>query len=111
METTVSPEAHAMMPGQSAMRATIDPETGVLGVATGAGLVLDGEIQESLRRDTDGLDRVVHPDGSVSVNLQGRFQSASVARIGEDGTVVICAEDADHVGAAPGSPAPKLEVQ
>jgi len=96
-------------PGEAAMRATIDPETGVLGVASGSDPVLDAELQEALRRDDKGLQRVVHPDGSVSIHLQGRFQNAAVATLGPDGAVVICSETADGLHAP--APAPAAEVQ
>lgn len=38
-------------------------------------------------RSTEGLKQVTHPDGSVSMDLQGRFQSVTVARVNTDGTV------------------------
>ena len=40
-----------------------------------------------LDRSTDGLVQVRHADGSVSMDLQGRFQDVAVARINSDGTV------------------------
>jgi len=52
--------------------------------------------REALRRDDTGLVPVQHPDGSVSIDLQGRFQSASVAHLGEDGKVIVCTDQADH---------------
>jgi hypothetical protein len=36
---------------------------------------------------TDGLVKVRHTDGSVSVDLQDRFQNVTVARVTSDGTV------------------------
>lgn len=35
----------------------------------------------------DGLVQVRHADGSVSMDLQGRFQNVTVARINTDGTI------------------------
>lgn len=35
----------------------------------------------------DGLVQVKHADGSVSMNLQGRFQNVTVARVTADGTI------------------------
>lgn len=98
-ETVQAESEHpALPPGQAALRATIDPETGTVGVSTGpTALPLDPDTKEALRRDTDGLVQEYHPDGSVTVHLQGRFQSASVARIGEDGKLVICTDEADGV--------------
>jgi len=40
-----------------------------------------------LDNSTDGLVEVQHSDGSVSMDLQGRFQSVTVARVNSDGTV------------------------
>ena len=40
-----------------------------------------------LDNSTDGLVEVKHTDGSVSMDLQGRFQNVSVARVNADGTV------------------------
>ena len=77
-----------LAPGSAAMRAYIDPETGVLTQSHAAGTEsADTELDNSLNRSTAGLVEVTHPDGHVSVDLQGRFQSASVARINADGEV------------------------
>ncbi|MGZ5484039.1 MAG: post-PEP-CTERM-1 domain-containing protein [Pyrinomonadaceae bacterium] len=35
----------------------------------------------------DGLVQVRHADGSVSMDLQGRFQNVTVARVNSDGTI------------------------
>ncbi len=40
-----------------------------------------------LNKSTDGLVQVQHEDGSVSMDLEGRFQNVAVARVNEDGTV------------------------
>lgn len=103
-------------PGAAAMRATINPETGKLEIrAGGPPLTLDAATREALRHDDEGLKEVHHPDGTISVDLRGRYQSVSVARVGEDGTVMICSDDAKDVesilrGPAPDSPK-KAEVQ
>ena len=60
-------------------------------------MVMDAETQNALRRDTEGLKKTYHPDGAVSIHLQGRFQNVSVARIGKDGKLVICSENADQI--------------
>ena len=82
-------QSESFAPGQAALRATINPETGEVevGVATSSA-PLDPETANALRRDSEGLKEVVHPDGSVSVNLEGRFQSVSVAHIDENGKLV-----------------------
>jgi hypothetical protein len=40
-----------------------------------------------VNQSDEGLKQVQHPDGSVSMNLEGRFQNVSVAQKNEDGTV------------------------
>lgn len=110
-----SPAGRGPAPGEAALRATINPETGRVDVSTvrsnvPANTALDAGTLEALRRDTEGLKQTFHPNGAVSVNLQGRFQSVSVARIGDDGKVVICTESVEDVngvieGRAVGEPA------
>lgn len=87
--------AWELAPGSAAMRARINPETGGLEVSAGRpDLTLDPITRQALRRDTEGLTPVYHPDGSVSVDLQGRFQSVSTARLDEAGKVIFCPEGA-----------------
>jgi hypothetical protein len=45
-------------------------------------------IKQLVNQSTDGLQTVVHADGTVSMDLQGRFQSMIVARRNEDGELV-----------------------
>ena len=79
---------HATVHGQSGMRVALDTETGTLGLPSPEEQkVLDAELEEMLSRSTDGLQRQVLPDGTVRVNLQGRFQSASIATIDAQGHV------------------------
>ena len=44
-------------------------------------------LRTMLNRSTEGLVRQPHPDGSVSMDLRGRFQNLVVARTNADGTV------------------------
>lgn len=44
-------------------------------------------LKPMLNKSSDGLVTVQHPDGSVSMDLQGRFQNVAVARVNKDGTV------------------------
>jgi hypothetical protein len=44
-------------------------------------------IKERLNRSSDDLPANYHPDGSVSVDLQGRFQNVAVAKRNADGSV------------------------
>lgn len=44
-------------------------------------------LKPMLNQSTEGLVQVRHADGSVSMDLQGRFQNVTVARMNEDGSV------------------------
>ncbi len=85
-------------PGEAALRATLDPETGKIGTSViQPSVALDADTREALRRDSEGLTEIYHANGAVSVNLQGRFQNVSVVRIDENGKLVLCSEDAQQV--------------
>ncbi|MFT7698207.1 MAG: hypothetical protein ACI8S7_000019 [Candidatus Krumholzibacteriia bacterium] len=96
-----SPDSLIATPGTAAMRAAIDPETGELVTGPDALRLSNptdadkaAAMENMLSRSTEGLEEVHHPDGRVSVHLQGRFMSASVARINEEGKVeTLCTED------------------
>lgn len=83
-------------PGTAALRAFLNPETGQVEIGTRTtSEELDPDSQNALRRDTEGLTQVRHADGSVSMDLQGRFQSVAMAQVGRDGRVVVCTDDSD----------------
>ena len=122
-DATLAKHISTPAPGEAALRARIDPETGKVDVSTipshaQSTLKLDPETTQALRRDTEGLKEVHHPNGAVSVNLQGRFQDAMVAHIDKNGRVVICTEkDKDATAVLQGrqltapTPDPAPEVQ
>lgn len=63
-------------------------------------------LEHALSRSVEGLQEVVLPDGSVMVDLQGRFQEAVVARRAPDGTLhTFCVIDPDVALAPPAAPA------
>jgi len=76
----------AERPGVAGMVIGIDPETGKFGMPTREQLKELSEL-EQLRLDHSPADlvEVHHPDGSVSVDLQGRFQEFMTVRVGPDG--------------------------
>lgn len=77
--------------GGAAQRIALGPE-GEIEVQSGSvAILLDQFLVHALRQDSEGLVEVHHPDGSVSIDLEGRYQSASVATIGTKGVVVTCA--------------------
>ena len=53
-----------------------------------------------LNRSSEGLVEEQHADGSVTVDLQGRFQSVAVARENDDGTITQSCVDNPRAAAA-----------
>ena len=51
-------------------------------------------------KSSEGLVEEHHHDGSVSVDLQGRFQNVTVARVNKDGTVTTSCVDNPRAAAA-----------
>ena len=55
-------------------------------------------------QETDGLVKEKHEDGSVSVDLQGRFQNVTLAKKNDDGSVsAACVDTPEAAGAFLGS--------
>jgi len=57
-------------------------------------------IKELVNQSTDGLKSVRHADGSVSLDLEGRFQSVAVAKRDEDGKLIMSCVDNRQSAAA-----------
>jgi len=57
-------------------------------------------LKRLVNRSTEGLVEVHHPDGSVSVDLDGRFQNVTVARVNEDGTLTQSCIDSPEAAAS-----------
>jgi hypothetical protein len=85
----------------------IDPETGKLGMPTPEQLKELSDLQQYEVDHSDvGLVEVHHPDGSVSVDLQGRFQEYATVRIGPDGKKTFqCVDGPENAERALQSPA------
>ena len=66
----------------------VDPQTGQIKPLTPAEAqqLADG-LKTMLNKSTEGLVQEKHPDGSTSIDLQGRFQNVAVARVNADGTL------------------------
>jgi hypothetical protein len=66
----------------------VDPQTGKIKPLTPeeARQLADG-LKTMLNKSTDGLEQVQNADGSVSMDLKGRFQNVAVARVNDDGSV------------------------
>jgi hypothetical protein len=56
-------------------------------------------LKQNLNRSTEGLVEERNPDGSVSIDLQGRFENVTVARTNDDGSVTTgCVDNAKAAG-------------
>lgn len=66
----------------------VDSQTGQIKPLTQeeARQLADG-LKGMLNKSTEGLVEVQNGDGSVSMDLQGRFQNVTVARVNTDGTI------------------------
>ena len=57
-------------------------------------------LKEMVNQSTEGLVQEYHPDGSVSMDLKGRFQNVAVARVNQDGSVTqSCVDNPQAAGA------------
>ena len=56
-------------------------------------------LKELANQSTEGLEQVQHADGSVSMDLKGRFQNVTVARVNDDGSVTTSCIDNPQAGA------------
>ncbi|HET9950606.1 MAG TPA: hypothetical protein VFS09_02300 [Candidatus Eisenbacteria bacterium] len=96
--------------GSAGMIVGIDPETGKLGLpskAERAALDRAANLSPALDRSDAGLTVIHRPDGSMMVDLQGRFQDYAVMRITPDGRKVeTCVQESELDAALRGDDAP-----
>lgn len=72
----------------SDQQASVDPKTGKLRQPTSDEIQsLTQSLEPALSHSSEGLTEVRNADGSVSVDLQGRFQDAVLAKVNPDGSV------------------------
>lgn len=90
------PPDHLSAPGTASVRVYLNPETGEVGLASSAAVPFDADTEEALRRDTNGLTEERKPDGTVLLDLQGRFRSVSMVRRTADGKIVVCTTDENN---------------
>lgn len=89
--------------GSAGMRIFRDPETGENGMPTESASALEGD---SNSEDMTGLVQVTLPDGSVMIDLQGRFEESMVVQIDANGQrVQTCTRDPKKVFATAPTPA------
>ncbi len=57
-------------------------------------------LKKLVNKSTEGLDEVHHADGSVSLDLEDRFQNVTVAKVDEDGNLIqSCVDNPRAAGA------------
>ena len=61
---------------------------------------LAAALKDLANQSTDGLKPAQHADGSVSIDLDGRFQNVALARRNSDGSIVQGCVDNPQAGAA-----------
>src|SRR5262245_11323545 len=74
--------------GTAGQQVAVDSATGKLRQPTREEVMalVDG-LQAILNQSTQGLQATYHPDGSVSVDLEDRFENAAIAKINPDGSI------------------------
>ncbi|HVQ40086.1 MAG TPA: hypothetical protein VMS31_21280 [Pyrinomonadaceae bacterium] len=79
----------------------VDPQTGKIRPLTREeAQKLAAGLKDMLNQSTEGLEQVQHEDGSVSMDLKGRFQNVTVARVNQDGSVTqSCVDNPQAAGA------------
>ena len=94
-EASAEVVAHA----ESGMRAYVDPETGALTSrpVTAEQRAKSHQADAGFREDTEDLQIVRRADGAIFMDLQGRFQQATVATVQSDDSIKTYCSDADHL--------------
>ena len=92
----------AVAPHEAGMVVGIDPETGKIGPPTAEQRAELDQIAASqnalLSRSAVGLTEEHRADGTVHVNLQGRFQEYATVRVGPDGKKTFgCVDDTSGI--------------
>lgn len=79
----------------------VDPQTGQMKELTPEeAQKMAAGLKQMVNQSSDGLVQVQHPDGSVSMDLEGRFQNVTVARVNKDGSVTQgCVNNPEAAGA------------
>jgi hypothetical protein len=79
----------------------VDGQTGQIKALTpGEAQKLAAGLGEMVNQSTEGLEQVQHEDGSVSMDLKGRFQNVTVARVNADGSLSqSCVDNPEAAGA------------
>ena len=93
------------------MVVAVDRETGELRSPTPEEILALSPIERNrLNHSGEGLTPVHHPDGSISIDLEGRFQEFAIAHVGPDGRLHYgCVSDRAELQRTLRHPAPTAE--
>ncbi|MGE3179150.1 MAG: hypothetical protein AB7O32_16895 [Vicinamibacterales bacterium] len=84
-----APPAAAQSAPDASQRVGLDPDTGELrGLSQDEARALVDSLVGSINQSDAGLVPVQLPNGGRIVSLEGRFEAATLAKVGPDGTVV-----------------------
>jgi len=78
---STKPSAETAQPGVSAVQDDLLTANGLEPVAQDGNEKLAEGLGQMINQSTEGLAEVHHSDGSVSINLEDRFQNVSVAKV------------------------------
>jgi hypothetical protein len=81
-------KAQAAAPGAAGQRVFVDPATGKITEPTPEQIqALEQAVAGMLSQSSEGLQVVELPDGTLTIDLEGRFQEVAIATVAPDGTV------------------------
>jgi hypothetical protein len=93
--------ARANLRSRAGTQIPLDPQTGqVRPLTQEEAQKLAAELKQLVNQSTDGLESVRHADGSVSIDLKGRFQNVAVAKVDLDGKLIQSCVDNPESAAA-----------
>jgi hypothetical protein len=82
--------AEAASADDSGQKAAIDPATGRLRALTpDEARALIDSVARSVSQSGDGLTLLYHSNGAISIDLENRFESASLVRMESDGSLTV----------------------
>ena len=85
---TIAREADAQ-PGASGASAAVDKSGKLRAITAEEAKALLDAMAPYVNQSSEGLTPVQHENGAISIDLQDRFQSVSVARVATDGSAVV----------------------
>ena len=81
-------QTEAAAPGGAAQQVAVDPGSGAPGAPTAEQIqALERAVAAMLSQSSEGLEVVELPDGTLTIDLEGRFQEVIVATVAPDGIV------------------------